>query len=54
MRTSPVAKDWARRAAIQGRAEAFVRTLAGSHSGVIGLPLYDTRALLETAGVPLG
>ncbi len=40
--------------AIQGRAEAFVRTLAGSHSGVIGLPLYDTRALLETADVPLG
>jgi septum formation protein len=40
--------------AIQGRAEAFVRHLAGSHSGVIGLPLYDTRALLESAGVPLG
>lgn len=40
--------------AIQGRAEAFVRFLSGSHSGVIGLPLYDTRALLESAGVPLG
>ncbi|MEP9401351.1 nucleoside triphosphate pyrophosphatase [Sphingomonas sp. VNH70] len=40
--------------AIQGRAEAFVRFLSGSHSGVIGLPLFDTRALLETAGVPLG
>ena len=23
-------------------------------SGVIGLPLFDTRALLETAGHPLG
>jgi septum formation protein len=40
--------------AIQGRAETFVRFLSGSHSGVIGLPLFDTRALLETAGVPLG
>ncbi|MFX6899679.1 Maf family protein, partial [Acinetobacter baumannii] len=29
--------------AIQGRAEAFVRFLAGSHSGVVGLPLYETR-----------
>lgn len=40
--------------AIQGRAEAFVRFLAGSHSGVIGLPLFETRALLLTAGVTLG
>ena len=37
--------------AIQGRAEAWVRFLSGSHSGVIGLPLYETRALLETAGI---
>ena len=40
--------------AIQGRAEAFVRYLAGSHSGVMGLPLYETRALLIAAGVALG
>lgn len=40
--------------AIQGRAEAFVRHLSGSHSGVIGLPLYETRALLLAAGVALG
>jgi septum formation protein len=40
--------------AIQGRAEALVRTLAGSHSGVMGLPLYETRALLRAAGYPLG
>jgi septum formation protein len=40
--------------AIQGRAEAFVRFLAGSHSGVIGLPLFETRALLAAAGVALG
>ncbi|MGL4314331.1 MAG: Maf family protein [Sphingomonas sp.] len=37
--------------AIQGRAEAFVRFLAGSHSGVVGLPLYETRALLVAAGL---
>jgi septum formation protein len=36
--------------AIQGRAEAFVRFLSGSHSGVIGLPLFETRALLASAG----
>jgi len=40
--------------AIQGRAEALVRNLAGSHSGVMGLPLYETRALLRAAGYPLG
>jgi septum formation protein len=40
--------------AIQGRAEALVRRLSGSHSGVIGLPLHETRALLRAAGYPLG
>ncbi|MDK2768174.1 MAG: Maf family protein [Sphingomonas sp.] len=40
--------------AIQGRAEAFVRFISGTYSGVVGLPLYDTRALLETAGYDLG
>lgn len=39
--------------AIQGRAEAFVCFLSGSHSGVIGLPLFETRALLKAAGLPL-
>jgi septum formation protein len=39
--------------AIQGQAEAFVRYLAGSHSGVIGLPLFETCALLRAAGYPL-
>jgi septum formation protein len=37
--------------AIQGRAESWVRYLSGSHSGVIGLPLYEARALLNTAGI---
>ncbi len=40
--------------AIQGRAEAFVRFLSGSHSGVVGLPLFETRALLEASGVAVG
>jgi septum formation protein len=40
--------------AIQGRAEAFVRHLSGSHSGVMGLPLYETRALLVAAGIACG
>lgn len=40
--------------AIQGRAEAFVRALTGSHSGVVGLPLFETRALLVSAGLAIG
>ena len=40
--------------AIQGRAEALVRMISGSHSGVVGLPLYETRTLLRSAGYPLG
>ncbi len=37
--------------AIQGHAEAFVRFLSGSHSGVVGLPLFETRNLLLGAGI---
>jgi septum formation protein len=40
--------------AIQGRAESFVRFLSGSHSNVVGLPLFETRSLLSAAGVPFG
>ncbi|PXA97034.1 septum formation protein Maf [Nostoc sp. 3335mG] len=40
--------------AIQGRAEVFVRFLSGSHSGVVGLPVFETRALLASAGYPIG
>jgi septum formation protein len=32
--------------AIQGSAQAFIAHLAGSHSGVMGLPLYETARLL--------
>lgn len=37
--------------AIQGSAEGFCNWLSGSHSGVIGLPLYETRRLLIAAGL---
>lgn len=40
--------------AIQGSAEGFCAWLSGSHSGVVGLPLYETRRLLIAAGVRLG
>ena len=36
--------------AIQGRAEAFVRFLSGSHSNVVGLPLFETAQLLRGIG----
>lgn len=37
--------------AIQGRAAAFVSRIAGSHSGIMGLPAHETAALLRAAGV---
>lgn len=37
--------------AIQGHAGAFVRLLSGSYSGVVGLPLFETAALLDGAGL---
>ena len=40
--------------AIQGTAEALIAWIAGSHSGVVGLPLFETRALLKAAGFPIG
>lgn len=39
--------------AIQGRAEAFVRMIIGSYSGVVGLPLYETVSLLQGADFPV-
>ncbi len=35
--------------AIQGRAAAFVAFLSGSYSNVVGLPLFETAALLRAA-----
>ncbi|MBD3671823.1 MAG: septum formation inhibitor Maf [Gammaproteobacteria bacterium] len=39
--------------AIQGLAAVFVERLAGSYSGVMGLPLYETAQLLQDFGVPI-
>ena len=36
--------------AIQGRAGKFVIAMTGSCSAIVGLPLYETAALLEGAG----
>ena len=40
--------------AIQGSAEGLIAWISGSHSGVVGLPLFETRALLKSAGFPIG
>ena len=39
--------------AIQGRAGAFVISLQGSYSGIVGLPLYETANLLAGLGYRL-
>jgi septum formation protein len=36
--------------AIQGRASAFIQKIAGSYSGIMGLPLYETSQLLKSLG----
>jgi septum formation protein len=38
--------------AVQGRAETFVRHIAGSYSNVVGLPLRETISLLRGCGYP--
>jgi septum formation protein len=38
---------------IQGRAAAFVSHISGSYSGIMGLPLFETAALLAQAGITL-
>jgi septum formation protein len=50
-------REWEGKAggyAIQGRAEALIRWMSGSHSAIVGLPLFETRALLRASGYPLG
>lgn len=39
--------------AIQGRAAGLIDWLQGSYSGVVGLPLYEARILLRSAGYRL-
>jgi septum formation protein len=36
--------------AIQGQAAVFIRSLSGSHSNVVGLPLFETAQLLRGTG----
>ncbi len=36
---------------IQGRAAAFIQRIEGSHSSIMGLPLFETAALLQVAGI---
>jgi len=38
--------------AVQGLGAVFIASLEGSYSGVMGLPLFETAALLDAAGVP--
>ena len=37
---------------IQGFGAVFIEALIGSHSGVMGLPLFETAELLREAGIP--
>lgn len=36
---------------IEGMMEAFIRKIIGSYSGVVGLPLYETKCLLNGVGI---
>ena len=36
---------------IQGQAGTFVKAIRGSYSGIVGLPLFETRMLLHRAGL---
>jgi septum formation protein len=39
--------------ALQGYGEVYVRSMSGSYSNVVGLPLAETRNLLKAAGYPI-
>ena len=48
--------DWKGKAggyAIQGAAGAFIPWISGSFTGIVGLPLAETAALLQAAGYPV-
>ena len=47
-------EEWCGKAggyAIQGWAEALVQRISGSYSNIVGLPLFETRQLLVSAGL---
>ncbi len=50
---SPEPYDKAGGYGIQGVAALFVEHIEGSHSGIMGLPLYETAQLLRRAGLPI-
>jgi len=39
--------------AIQGLGSVFIQSLSGSYSGVMGLPLFETAALLQQQGIKI-
>ncbi len=39
--------------AIQGLGSVFIQSLSGSYSGVVGLPLFETAALLQQQGIKI-
>lgn len=39
--------------ALQGRAAIFIERISGSHSGIVGLPLFETAELLRRFDFPL-
>jgi len=50
-----VSNEWAGKAggyAIQGRASAFIVSIVGSYTNVVGLPLYETYIMLSSVGYP--
>lgn len=50
---SPEPYDKAGGYAVQGLAAAFIERIAGSYSGIMGLPLYETAQLLKQAGIQI-
>lgn len=53
--TYVASEDWRGKAGaygIQGPAAAFIPWISGSYTGIVGLPLAETAALLKNAGYP--
>ncbi len=56
LNTYLASEDWRGKAggyAIQGPAGAFIPWISGSFTGIVGLPLAETAALLSAAGYPI-
>ncbi|PUA20269.1 nucleoside triphosphate pyrophosphatase [Glaciimonas sp. PCH181] len=49
--TTPEPYDKAGAYGIQGPAAVFIQRINGSHSGIMGLPLFETAQLLQQAGI---